>query len=140
MLLGITFVIFTIAVGQARAGEAKRPVLILGCAAFCAAVLTVMAVLPSVKKAPPVGDRGNILFFGTYTQLSEQDYITRMLELVTDTRAVYVAFAHDIYQNGQVLAGKKYRLLGYAYRVLLLGLVLSLIAFVAPWIAAVFKR
>ena len=40
--------------------------------------------------------------------------------------------AHDIYQNGHVLAVKKYRLLGYAYRVLLIGLFASATARLVP--------
>jgi hypothetical protein len=35
----------------------------------------------------------------------------------------------DIYQNGQVLRLKKYKLLGWSYRVFLIGLVGSLAAF-----------
>ena len=34
------------------------------------------------------------------------------------------------FQNGVVLAAKKYRLLGYAYRIFLVGMTASLIAFV----------
>jgi len=47
---------------------------------------------------------------------------------------VHEAFARDIYQNGKVLAGKKYRLLGWAYRVLLAGLVASLAAYVGAYL------
>jgi len=136
MLLGITFVIFTIAVGQARSGEPQLAVMILGGAAFVAAFLTVFAVMPSIKTQKRVGDSGNVLFFGTYAQMSEEEYVAKMLSLVTDTRTIYETFAHDIYQNGKVLAGKKYKLLGYAYRSLLIGLTLSLIAFVAPYLSA----
>ena len=35
----------------------------------------------------------------------------------------------DIYQNGQVLQHKKYKYLGYAYRIFLTGLVLSFATF-----------
>ena len=38
--------------------------------------------------------------------------------------------ARDIYQNGVVLERKKYRLLGYAYRIFLVGLTLSFLTFV----------
>jgi hypothetical protein len=37
--------------------------------------------------------------------------------------------ARDIYQNGLVLERKKYRMLGYAYRIFLAGLTASFIAF-----------
>lgn len=133
MLLGITFVIFTIAVGQAKLGEPQPALLILGAAAFVAAFLTVLAVLPSVK-AGPKPDISNILFFASFTQLSEEEYVERLLEVVSDSRTVYEAFAHDIYQNGRVLALKKYKLIGYAYRVMLVGLSLSFLAFVAPMV------
>jgi len=37
----------------------------------------------------------------------------------------------DMHQNGLVFARKKYRLLGYAYRAFLVGLVLTVIVFAA---------
>jgi hypothetical protein len=132
MLLGITFVIFTIAVGQARAGVPQPALLILGAAAFAAAVLAVSAVLPSIRPPPAAEGADNLLFFGVFSQMTQEDFVAEMLATVSDTRSVYEAFARDIYQNGRVLAGKKYRLIGYAYRVLLIGLILSFVAFVAP--------
>ncbi len=52
--------------------------------------------------------------------------------------------ARDIYQNGRVLKRKKYRLLGHAYRVFLIGLTASFVAFVwqvaAPMIATMGGR
>ena len=141
MLLGITFVIFTIAVGQSRAGAFQPAVLILGGAAFAAAFLAFLAVLPSVKGTlRQDGSVGNILFFGSFTHLSEQEYVDRILGIVANNQSVYEAFARDIYQNGRVLAGKKYKLLGYSYRVLLAGLVASMMAFWAPFLHALVAR
>jgi len=136
ILLGITFVIFTISLSQAHGAAPPVPLLVLGAAAFVAAFLTVMAVLPSVKKPPKIGDRGNVLFFATYTQMSEDEYVRYMLDLTCDHERVYEAFIRDIHQNGSVLARKKYKLLGYAYRVLLAGMLGSLVAFVAPFVTA----
>ena len=132
MLLGITFVIFTIALGQSRTGAPTPPVMMLGGAAFVAAFLTVLAVLPSVKPPGPKSDHDNILFFGAFARLSEREYIDIMLGHLSEDRRVYEVFARDIYQHGRVLAGKKYLLLGYAYRVLLTGLVASAVTFVVP--------
>ena len=86
-------------------------------------------------KAVPLSADGprNILFFGAFSQLTEEAFIERLLGSLSDNRAVFETFAHDIYQNGRVLALKKYRLLGYAYRVLLVGLFVSAGAFVAPY-------
>jgi hypothetical protein len=132
MLLGITFVIFTISVGQAKFGQPQPALVILGAAAFVAAFLTILAVLPSVKPGPKPDSIRNILFFGSFTQLPEDEYVARLLEIVGDSQTVYEAFAHDIYQNGTVLAVKKYKLIGYAYRVMLVGLSLSFLTFIAP--------
>ena len=132
MLLGITFVIFTITVGQVRAGVPQPALLVLGAAAFVSAVLAVTAVLPQVR--PPRASEGadNLLFFGAFTRLTQEEYVAHLLATIADPKSVYEAFARDIYQNGRVLAGKKYRLIAYAYRVLLIGLILSFVAFVAP--------
>jgi hypothetical protein len=105
---------------------------VLGAAAFAAAVLAVMAVLPSIKPSSAADGSDNLLFFGAFSRMSQDEFVARMLESVADTRTVYETFARDIYQNGRVLAFKKYRLIGYAYRVLLVGLILSFVAFVAP--------
>lgn len=139
MLLGITFLIFTISVGQARAGQESLPLMVLGGAAFIAAVLAVTAVLPSVKKIPPPSGASGLLFFGAFSQLDEADYIERLLAHAGDPAAVYEAIARDIYQHGRVLASRKYLLLAWAYRVLLTGLISSAVAFLilyAPgWLA-----
>lgn len=137
MLLGITFVIFTIAVGQARSVSPQVPLLVLGGAAFVAAVLTVFAVMPTTRPPPLRHGSQNLLFFGVFSQMPQDEYVEELLGELKDTRATYEIFARDIYQNGRVLAGKKYLLLGYAYRVLLLGLVSSATTFVVPLLAKV---
>lgn len=138
MLLGITFVIFTISIGQARGAQTPLAVLILGSSAFVAALLTVLAVLPAVKAPPRPNGPANVLFFGSFTQEHEDRYVEMLLEIVSDTETAYEAMARDIYQNGTVLARKKYKLLGYAYRVLLVGLVLSALTFLGPFVLQFF--
>jgi hypothetical protein len=138
MLLAITFVIFTISVGQARGAATPLAVLVLGSSAFIAAFVTVLAVLPAVKAPPRPNGPANILFFGSFTQETEDRYVEMLLDVCGDTRTTYEAMARDIYQNGSVLGKKKYRLLGYAYRVLLVGLVMSVIAFLGPFILPLF--
>jgi hypothetical protein len=128
ILMGATFVTFTLTLGQARAGSAPSlPLMILGAFAFVSAVLAVMAVLPAT--APRRDGPVNLLFFGSFVRFSQEEYIDHMLDALCTDESVYRTMATDIYQNGRVLAGKKYRLLGYAYRAFLAGLTLSLVAF-----------
>lgn len=135
LLMGATFVIFSITVGQIKNGSSPPlALLILGAAAFLSALLAVMAVLPSTKVPPSANGPSNMLFFGSFSQMGEEEFVQLVLDTVTDSDAVYSAFAHDIYQNGRVLARKKYRLLGYGYRVMIAGLVASFLAFLAHFL------
>jgi len=140
MVLAATFVIFTVSISQIHNVARPLPLFILGGAAFASAFLAVLAVLPSVKTPPRPDGPANILFFGSFTQLPEDEFIERLMTVISEPRTVYEAFAHDIYQNGKVLAFKKYLYLGYAYRILLAGLVASLFAFVGPYFLALFGR
>ena len=131
ILMGATFVIFTITVGHERGATAPLPLLILGGFAFVSAICAVMAVLPAVgpsRKGPL-----NLLFFGSFTDLPEDEFVDRITARLASDDSVYRTMAHDIYQNGSVLRHKKYRMLGWAYRIFLAGLVASAAAFVAPY-------
>jgi hypothetical protein len=132
ILMGATFVIFTITIGQARAAPAPLPLLILGAAAFFSAVLAVLAILPATQYRK-LGS-GNLLFFGSFTQLDEEEFSSRLLDRLESDETIYRTMLHDLYQNGTVLERKKYKLLGYAYRVFLTGLTASFVAFVAQYL------
>ena len=131
ILLAATFVIFTIAIGQAREMEQPLPLLILGGGAFFSAIFAILAVLPAWHFR--TGGETNLLFFGSFSQLSEEEYLDRIIDAVEDDETAFRMMARDLYQNGIVLERKKYRLLGYAYRIFLAGLVASCAAFVIEY-------
>lgn len=133
MVLAATFVIFTVSISQIHNVARPLPLFILGGAAFAAAFLAILAVLPSVKTPPRPDGPANLLFFGSFTQIPEEEFVSRVFTVMGDPKLVYESFARDIYQNGKVLAFKKYLYLGYAYRILLAGLTASLFAFVIPY-------
>jgi hypothetical protein len=104
------------------------PLAILGVFAFASAVLAILVVVPVTgtrTRPQPL----NLLFFGSFSALDEADYVARLGEKLETDRGVFELMARDIHQNGQVLRRKKYRMLRYAYRVFLAGLVLSFAAF-----------
>jgi hypothetical protein len=131
ILMGATFVIFTITLGQARGAAVPLPLLILGGSAFFSAVFAVVAVLPATRtsREAPL----NLLFFGSFTRLGEDEYLEKLTERLKSEDSIYRTMGRDIYQNGTVLARKKYRFLGYAYRIFLAGLTASFIAFVVEY-------
>jgi hypothetical protein len=131
MLLAATFLIFTIAIGQARETAEPLPLLILGVAAFFSAVLSILAVMPATHYK--TGGRLNVLFFGSFEGMREDEYLERLLSELKSEEGFLTIMARDLYQNGVVLARKKYRLLGYAYRTFLVGLCLSFVAFILSY-------
>ena len=121
MLIGATFVVFTLAIGQSHASSFSLPLLILAISAFCAAGLAAIAVMPATKIR--AGANPNVLFFGAFSKMSEEEFKNKLLaENLGDQEQVYRTMMRDIYQMGLVLEKKKYRYLGFAYRIFLVGL------------------
>ncbi|WP_417608335.1 Pycsar system effector family protein [Parasphingorhabdus sp.] len=128
MLIGATFIVFTLAIGQSQTGSLSLPLLILAVAAFASAGLAAIAVMPAFT--PRKGGPTNMLFFGGFAALSEEEFIDRLLSEEFQTQeSVYRAMLRDIYQMGTILHRKKYRFLGWAYRVFLIGLTLTFIIY-----------
>ena len=132
ILMGATFVVFTIAVGQARGGEMPWSLAVLALFAFVSAMCAVFAVLPAVStpSSAKLNDgKPNKLFFGYFTHMDEDAWADSILAELRADETVFRTMLHDVYQNGQVLQRKKYRYLAYAYRSFMAGLVLTVITF-----------
>ena len=130
ILMGATFVVFTICVGQASRGDVPYALMVLAISAFLSALCAIAAVLPSIRPPRAVSsDRDNVLFFGVFANLSEDEYADRVLERLRSDETVFRTMLRDTWQNGVVLQRKKYRYLGYAYRIFLAGLTLTLVTF-----------
>ncbi len=73
-------------------------------------------------------DSSNILFFGNFITLAEDDFLLGMKELMQDTDRLYSNMIRDIYTLGHVLA-KKFRLLRMAYNLFMIALVSGVASF-----------
>ncbi len=139
ILMGATFVVFTITMGQAHNGHLPASLLVLAAFAFASALCAVMAVLPSIgrpsKRAGPAMSP-NKLFFGTFTAMDEEEWTKSVLADLKSDEGTFRLMLHDMYQNGQVLQNKKYRYLGYAYRLFIAGLCATAAMFVAEYVIA----
>ena len=71
----------------------------------------------------------NLLFFGNFYKMPLTDYQWAMNEMMKDREYLYNSMIKDLYYLGIVLE-KKYRLLRIAYNIFMIGIVLSVIAFV----------
>ena len=129
ILMGATFVVFTIAIGQARSGTVPISLLALAGFAFLSAMCAVAAILPSISGSAGANARPNLLFFGTFSHMSEDEFADGILAELGDDERIYRAMLRDIHQNGMVLQHKKYRFLRLAYLLFLSGLVVTFAIF-----------
>jgi Family of unknown function (DUF5706) len=132
ILMGATFLVFTICVGQARGGSLPWSLAVLAVFAFISAMCAVFAVLPSIgRPGAAQGSAGptNRLFFGHFSNMDEDEWTRSILADLRADETLFRLMLHDIYQNGQVLQRKKYRFLGYAYRSFMAGLCLTVLVF-----------
>ncbi len=140
ILMGATFLVFTIAVGQARGGTLPVSLAVLALFAFISAMCAVFAVLPSVSSpaSAKLNDGvPNKLFFGYFTHMDEGEWAESILDELHADETVFRTMLHDIYQNGQVLQRKKYKYLAYAYKSFMAGLVLTVITFALEYAAPI---
>jgi Family of unknown function (DUF5706) len=130
ILMGATFVVFTVAIGQSSRTDMPIALSVLAFFAFVSAVLAVTAVLPRVTPQ----ERAvcpNILFFGNFSRMSEDDFVAAVQARLHSDQDMLETMLRDIHQNGSILAARKYRYLALGYRTFVVGLSLTLIVFLA---------
>src|SRR3546814_11753969 len=90
-------------------------------------------LLPRVGKAPAQDgdgkDRGNILFFGHFADMEEAAFIAAVKARLRTEEAIYETILRDTWQNGVVLARRNYSYLAFAYRLFVVGMTLTFLAF-----------
>ena len=130
-LMGVSFLVLTLCIGQAgNGGGLSLAMLLLGATAFLAGGCAAIAGLPTILGGKDYQGQRNLMFFGGFADMKEEEYVAEMMERLADQQRCIEMVARDVYQNGQVLAHKKYPLLKVAYSIFILGLVASVVAFV----------
>ncbi|WP_432201712.1 Pycsar system effector family protein [Erythrobacter sp. W53] len=132
ILMGATFVVFSISVSRALTQDLPLSLTVLAIFAFASSLCAVIAILPSITKPKPASLTSipaNLLFFGHYTGVAEEEWAASVLDQMGTEEEMYRMMLRDIYQNGQVLQKRKYRFLTNAYRLFVFGLVLTVIIF-----------
>ncbi|MFP9113998.1 Pycsar system effector family protein [Flavobacterium sp. RHBU_3] len=97
-------------------------------------IFAILSTRPKVNTANFSKDdvrqkRVNLLFFGNFYKMSLEEYDTALRELMTDRDDVYGALIKDLYFLGLVL-NRKYRLLRVTYNIFMVGIIISVSAFV----------
>ncbi|MBU2997264.1 hypothetical protein KO500_12520 [Cellulophaga baltica] len=77
------------------------------------------------------GDKAtqNLMFYGNFHDMSENEYVYELTELMDKGDELYKTIAKDTYHLG-ITINKKFRLLRKSFNIFLIGIVLSVLAFI----------
>ncbi len=112
----------------------RIPTLIFLTSAVITIILSILATRPKISegKFTPediTNKKTNLLFFGNFHKASYEEYSSAMKKMMVDTDYLYGSLVKDIYYLGVIL-GRKYWLIRLAYNVFMIGIIVSVIAFV----------
>lgn len=126
ILMGASFVVFGLSISDVAAGKASFPLLVLTLFTFAATVLGVLTVRPGrLRRFKIAPDKANLMFFGSFTNITRQEYEDEVIKLMTSEEETYRHMARSVYDHGCVLKKEKYRWLFWSYTLFLIGLVIT---------------
>lgn len=100
-------------------------------------VFSILSTRPKVTsgmftKEDVANKKVNLLFFGNFHKMPLEDFQSGMEAMMNDRDYLYKSLMKDLYFLGVVL-DKKYKLLRVAYTVFMIGIIVSIIAFVTSF-------
>lgn len=131
ILLGASFVVFSISIGNLAEGKANFPILVLTMFSFVATIFGVLTVRPNrmrKAKVPVPGNKCNILFFGSYIDCPREEYVDEVMRVLSSEEETYRRLARDLWDHGHVLRDDKYRWLYWSFTFFLWGMVVTALA------------
>jgi predicted metal-dependent HD superfamily phosphohydrolase len=110
------------------------PTIIFLISSVATIILAILATRPKVSEGnfsreDILNKKTNLLFFGNFYKSSLEEYKWAMNTMMRDTDYLYESVIQDIYFLGVVLA-RKYKLIRMAYTVFMIGILVSVLAFV----------
>ena len=133
-LIGGSVVLLGLVLGQISDGGSVA-LIVAGTTAILTLALSIVAVMPRFYRAATEHERPNILFFGVFAQMEEDEFIDSVVELTATSGGVRRAFLRDIHQMGKGLNATKFRYLAYAFRVALGGMAIAFVAAIFEYAA-----
>ena len=133
----ISILIASIAPGLGDSIWLMIPTAVLLLGALTSMVFAVLAARPRVRRKTVtledvLNGKYNILFFGNFVGMTEEDYVEGMQALMRNTDQVYLNMTRDIYSLGGVLE-RKFRLLKISYTAFMVGLVAGVLLLLAAY-------
>lgn len=137
MLLTVAAVVSTLAVSYLQRPPFRLAAAVLIVFSTMTVVLAVYAAMPKLSlplrrgrgRAPERGDF-NLLFFGDFLHLTQEEFERAWEEVLADPARAYQVQVREVYVMGRYLARKKYRYVRLAYFSFLTGILASSVVFV----------
>lgn len=110
------------------------PTIIFVFSMLVAMILSIIATIPKVtsgtfNKESLEAKEVNLAFFGNFHKMKLEEYEWAVKNMQQDSEEIYKVLTKDLYFLGKVL-DKKFRLLNTTYTVLVLGVVISVAAYI----------
>jgi HD superfamily phosphodiesterase len=138
ILISLNGIIISLGLAALVSRFKQDPAIILPTVIFLAfslstIVLAILSTRPNITtgkftRADIEKKKVNLLFFGNFYNMPLPEYEWAIREMINDDKYLYAAMIKDQYYLGKVLA-KKYKLLRWAYNIFMVGIVVSVIAF-----------
>lgn len=132
ILMTIASVVITLSIHQTMDPDLRWTALILILFSLITILLAAYSVMPKIpfrlrEKIPreELDFPFNLHFFGDFTQMKYNDYVTSMESLMNNPSEAYESMVREIYTLGEYLAKEKYRYIRLAYISFIAGLILS---------------
>ena len=143
MMISINGIIISIIIASVAPKLDANPWLLIPSTVFLlgtliSIVFAILAARPRVSSQPiSLEDlrhsEGNILFFGNFANMSEDEFLEGMVDLMHDNTVVYETMVRNIYGLGSVLR-KKFALLQIAYTAFMAALILGVSSFIGVFV------
>ncbi len=120
------------------------PTLVLILFSVASIILSIMSTRPNVTSGEFTEEQVrkrevNLLFFGNFHKVPFKKYQSALMRLITDKEEVYESLLKDLWLLGVVL-NRKYTLLRWTYTIFMLGIIISVIAFVLAFMTTDFEQ
>lgn len=131
ILMGASFVVFSLSISDIADGKASLPLILLTAFSFMATLLGILTVRPGrMRKWRVTPETANLLYFGSFANISRDEYVERMITVLSSEEETYRHLAASIYDHGCILRKEKYRWLYWSYSFFLTGLIVTGLAVV----------
>lgn len=118
MLLTAASIVIAITISSGM--ERDTAMMIMLGSSLLSVVFAILVIIP--KPYHKSGKENNLLYFRSFREMTEEDYIAAMEEMMVTKKEIYRQYIRDIYQYGAITLTQKYRLLTVGLILFIIGL------------------